>query len=98
MKSIPRTSLGIRDVVQEWDGRDFLARLNLIMDHVELFWSLRLITASEIAAVDAMNESAREYIVEREDHPLFTSIDLKKTVAAKYHGDKLKAALQAVFK
>ncbi|MBU1685245.1 hypothetical protein KJ662_03245 [Patescibacteria group bacterium] len=97
MKELPRKSPGDKNVAK-WDDMDFMERLNLIMNHADIFRSLRLITPSEIAMVDAMHESAREYIVEREDQPLFTSIHLKKTVATQIHRNKLKAALRAVFK
>ena len=99
MKNKPRQSSG-KDVTARWDGMDFVERLNLVMKNENLFWVLRLITRSEIALVHSMHESAREYIVEREDHPIFTSIDLKKSVDAQttqLHRDKLKAALRAVF-
>ena len=96
-RSGPRKSPGT-ELAAHWDGMDFMERLKFIMDHIDIFWSLRLVTRSEIAMVDAMHESNREYIVEREDQPLFTSINLKEEVAAQSHRDKLKAALEAVFK
>lgn len=96
MTSEPRTSSG-EEIAAKWDGMTFMERLNLVMKNINLFWSLRLISESEAKAVDAMHESDREYIVEREDQPLFTSLQLKETVAAQQHRDKLKAALKAVF-
>jgi hypothetical protein len=101
-KTKPRTSSGDK-IAARWDGMTYIERLNLIMAHADLFsdpeepdrW---LITQSEIDMVNEMHESAREYIVEREDQPLFTSINLKKTVAAQHHREKLQAALEAVFK
>lgn len=96
MKSKPRQSSG-HEIVAKWDGMSFMERLDLVMSHADLFWSLRLISGSEIVAVDAMHESDREYIMEREEQPLFTSLHLKNTVAAQQHRDKLKAALRAVF-
>jgi len=96
MKSEPRKSSG-EEIVAKWDGMTIMERLKLIMDHSDLFLDRRLITGSEISMVDAMPESAREYIVDREEQPLFTSLHLKETVAAQQHRDKLKAALQAVF-
>jgi hypothetical protein len=96
MKSLPRTSSG-HDIVAKWDGMSFMERLDLIMRHIDLFWSLRLISDSEAKAVDAMPDSEREYIVIREEQPLFTSLHLKEMVAAQQHRDKLEAALRAVF-
>ena len=97
MKNGPRKSPGNNNV-DRWDGMNLMERLNLIMDHTELFISHWLITQSEIAMVSTMPESAKEYIVCREDQPMFTSIHLKKEVAAQNHRDKLEAALEAVFK
>lgn len=97
MKSRPRKSPGT-EIVDRWNGMSFMERLKLIMAHTELFWSHRLITPSEISMVDAMAESAKEYVLTREDQPWFTSIHLKKEVDAQLNRDKLKAALEAVFK
>lgn len=96
MRETPRTSPGDK-IVAKWDGMNFMERLNLIMANENLFWVMRLITRSEIARLHHMRESAREYVAEREDHPFFASLELKQTVEAQAHRDKLKAALQAVF-
>lgn len=100
MKGKPRTSPG--DVlVAEWDDRDYLGRLQLIMENENLFWVMRLITWSEIARLHKMRESAREYVAQREDQPFFASLNIKKPFAeqiTKHHRDQLKAALWAVFK
>lgn len=100
MNEAPRTSPG-DELVDQWDGRDYLGRLHLIMENENHFWMMRLITRSEIARVHQMHESAREYVAAREDQPFFTSLNIKKTLAeqiTKRHRDKLKAALWAVFK
>jgi hypothetical protein len=96
LKNEPRTPSG-EDITAQWDGMDFMKRLKLIMDHADLFHKQGLVANSEIDAVNAMHESDREYIVEREDQPIFTSLHLKETVAAQQHRDKLEAALKAVF-
>jgi len=96
MKSGPRKSSG-GEIVAKWDGMDFMERFKLIMDHASLLLARGLIAPSEIALVEAMPESAREYILSREDHPIFTSIDLKQEVNAQVHRDRLEAALRAVF-
>jgi len=93
----PRPSSG-EETVARWDGMSFMDRLNLIRDNFEMFWSLELVTRDEIKMLLAMPESAHEYIVDREDHPIFTSIDIKQNVEAQNHRDKFEAALQAVFK
>jgi hypothetical protein len=96
MKETPRTSPG-DNIAAIWDGMNFAERLQFIMTNENLFWIMRLITRSEIARLHQMRESAREYVVEREDHPFFASLELKKDLAAQTHRDKLKAALCAVF-
>ncbi len=83
--------------VDRWDGMDFMERLKMIMDHASLLLAQGLIEPREIALVEAMSESAQEYIVCREDHPIFTGIHLKKEVAAQLHRDKFETALKAVF-
>ena len=96
MKETPRTSSG-DNIAAIWDGMNFAERLRLVMDNENLFWVMRLITRSEIAQLRQMHESNREYVVGREDHPFFASLELKKDLAAQAHRDKLKAALCAVF-
>lgn len=96
MKKAPRTSSGMK-IADRWNGMSLMQRVQLIQDNVDLFWDLRLVTRSEIEMLLSMPESAQEYIVDREDHPIFTSIDLKKDIEAQIHRDKLEAALRAVF-
>ena len=105
MKKIPRTSSGParagtdgKEIVAQWDGMSFMDRLNLVKENYELFWALELVTRDEVAMLLAMPESAHEYIVSREEHPIFTSLDLKKDIEAQIHRAKLEAALGAVFK
>jgi len=86
-----------KEIAIRWDGMDFMARLNLIMEYRGIFLEHHLISPSELDVVDAMHESAREYILLREDQPIFTSLNLKQSLAAQIHRDKLKAALEAVF-
>ena len=79
-----------------WDGMDFLGRLRFILANRDLFLSLRLVTESEMVLAQAIKEDELEYILEREDSPIFTSINLKKAVGEQevdHHRDNLKAAL-----
>ncbi len=96
MKNKPRKSPGTK-IVDRWDGMTFMERLKLIMNYADQFKEHGLIAWNEIAMVDAMAESAKEYVLTREDQPWFTNIHLKKEVAAQVHRDKMKAALEAVF-
>ena len=72
-------------------------RLKLIKENRDLFRSLHLVTDSELDMVDHMSESALEYVLEREDTPIFTSINLKKDVTEQSHFEKLLTALSVVF-
>lgn len=80
-----------------WDDMGFLDRLKMILENRDLFLNLRLVTEGEVTVVDEMSPTELEYIVEREDQPIFTSINLKKAVeeqAVEHHRDNLKAALK----
>jgi hypothetical protein len=96
MVHLPRKTTGT-EIAAQWDGRDSLGRLRMVLDNRDLFWSLGLITKSELEMVIDMPESAVEYIINREDQPFFTSIDLKKDLDVQSHREKLLAALRAVF-
>ncbi len=93
----PSLKMTGKEMASQWDGRDFLGRLKMIMDNRDLFWSLGLITESEIELVASLPESAIEYIVSREEQPFFTSINLKQDLEVQNHRDKLLAALSAAF-
>ena len=94
----PHKSEAGKNIVTQWDGRDFAGRLQMILDDRQLFWSLGLITKSELEMVTTMSESAREYVIDRENKPFFESIHLKEDVETQNHREKLEAALRAVFK
>jgi len=85
------------EIVTQWDGRDFAGRLQMVLDDRELFWSLGLVTLGELAVAQSMSESALEYVLDREEQPIFESIHLKKDVETQNHREKLEAALRAVF-
>lgn len=100
MKETSRTSSG-DEIAAKWDDKDFADRLKLVMENENLFWVMRLITCSEIAALHQMHESAREYVAAREEQPFFASLNIKKPLAEQIteaQRSKLKAALWAVFK
>ena len=82
-----------------WDDMDFLGRLRFILANRDLFLNLRLVTDGEITAIDAMSPTELEYIVEREEQPIFTSINLKKAVEEQevdHHRENLMAALNMI--
>ena len=80
-----------------WDDLGTLERLKLILQHADLFLSLRLITQSELDMINEMHESEWEYILDREDQPLLTSIHLKKNLEEQYHRYYLESALESIF-
>lgn len=86
-----------RKIATHWDGRSFLDRLQLIIENCELFQSLRLITHGELYIASNMSESGLEYVLNREDCPIFTNINLKKDVKTQAYRNKLETALSAVF-
>jgi len=97
MNKRPRDTAAGLEISSLWDGMDFLGRLKIIMDHRDLFWALGLVTTSELTMASSLSESDREYVVSREDCPIFTSLNIKKLIENQNHCKKMKAALRAVF-
>ena len=93
----PSLKMTGKEMTAQWAGRDLLGRLKMIMDNRDLFWSFGLSAESEIELVAGLPESAIEYIVEREEQPFFTSINLKQDLDVQSHREKLLAALRAAF-
>jgi len=86
------TSAG-RKRIAFWDNRDFLGRLELILKNHQVFRSFGLVSDSEIRLAESLTLSAKEYIVEREDQPIFTTIALKQEMGKQRCSKRLKAAL-----
>ena len=96
MKNRPMTSKG-PSIKGHWDDLTVLERLNLILDYPDHFLSLGLITRGELQIVMETSEGGLEYIIDREEQPLFTNINLKAPVSTQELRDQLKTALSAVF-
>ncbi len=96
MKNRPMTPKG-PSINGHWDDLTVLERLNLILDNADHFLNPGLITRGELQMVMEASEGGWEYIIEREDQPLFTKINLKADVNTQELRDQLKAALRAVF-
>ena len=94
---IPFTSAstGIKTIV--WNDMESLERLNLILKYEDLFLSLKLVTESEMDMVKKMDEEEWTYILEREDQPLFTSINIKKEIEEQNHSKYLESAIESIF-
>ncbi len=86
-----------KPVEGHWNGLGTFERLRMILSHPDHFLSLGLITRDEFQKVLEASDTELEYIVEREDKPLFQSIHLKQNIATQNHRHQLKAALKAVF-
>ncbi|PIZ72698.1 hypothetical protein COY07_02880 [Candidatus Peregrinibacteria bacterium CG_4_10_14_0_2_um_filter_43_11] len=69
------TSAG-RKIETHWNELNVLERLKLILEYRDFFLGLHLVTPSEIDLVEHMSPTEWEYIVQREEHPIFANIDL----------------------
>lgn len=96
MKNRPNTTQG-PSTNGHWNDLNTLERLNLILHNVDHFLYRGLITRTELQMVMETSEGGREYIIEREEQPLFTKINLKTDINTQELRDELKAALDAVF-
>lgn len=81
-----------------WNTSSPRKRLDLILKHNEVFWALELITEAELKVAEATSVSNQNYVLSREEQPFFSHLYLKKPFAQQIHSQKLKAALNAVFK
>ena len=86
----------VRKKPAHWDGRDFLGRLDLILNNHHLFRSFGLVTEAEIQMAQSIPESAREYILTREDQPIFTTINLKTEAELQRCWDRFKQVLKSL--
>jgi hypothetical protein len=72
-------SLGTKGVTY-WNRLSAMERLHFVLNHQGLFLNSRLVNPGELLAARSAPESAREYIVEREESPFFSSLDIRKVV------------------
>ncbi len=89
-------SLGKRGAAV-WNNLQATERLEFVLRHQMSFLRMNLISPSEITVAYNMPASAREYIVNREVHPIFSSIDIKKPAEAQKYEDRFKIALKEAF-
>ena len=97
MKNSPCTSVGPSKIDGHWNDLSTLERVKVILKNVDHFLFNDLVTRNELREVMSMSESEWEYIIDREDQPLFTRINVKKEISTQYMRDQLKTALSAVF-
>lgn len=81
-----------------WNTRSPEQRLELVLHYHELFWSLGLVTESELKVLYGTSKTNRPYVIQREKTPFFTRVNLKQILEEQIHYEKLKTALSAIFK
>jgi hypothetical protein len=84
-------------IESRWNGLNTFERYKMILEHPDHFLSLGLITRDELDRVMKASDTELEYILEREEKPLFHNINLKGTVYTQELRNLFKTALQAVF-
>jgi len=84
-------------IESHWNDLGTLERVKLILQYTDHFLSLGLVTQEEIEEVAMTSESEWEYIIDREEQPLFQNINIKKEIGTQMLRDQLKAALAAAF-
>jgi hypothetical protein len=77
MKVQLRKSLETQGVTY-WNELTAMERLQFVLSHQGLFLNSRLVNPGELLAARSAPESAQEYIIEREESPFFSAIDVKK--------------------
>ena len=96
MKNSPATTMG-PSIESHWNDIGTIERVKMILQSPDHFLYLGLITQQELEEVKATSESEWEYIIDREDQPLFHNINIKKETSMQYLRNQLEAALSAVF-
>ncbi len=92
MKLQTPKSLGTRGIAF-WNKLTAMERLHFVLNHQGLFLNSRLVNPGELLAARSAPESAREYIVSREDSPFFSAIDVKKPAEKQKDLVRLEATL-----
>ncbi len=83
-------------IESRWNGLNTFDRLKMILEHPDHFLSLGLITRDELERVVGASETELEYVIDREDQPLFQNFNLKGNIVAQNLRKQLKTALMAV--
>jgi hypothetical protein len=83
-------------IESRWNGLNTFDRLKMILEHPDHFLSLGLVTRDELERVMGASETELEYVIDREDQPLFQNFNLKGNIYAQNLRKQLNAALKAV--
>lgn len=97
MNHRPATSVGLSKITGHWDGLSTIERVKMILANADHFLFYGIITRQELQVAMATSEAEWEYIIDRQDQPLFHNINIKKEVRMQALRNQLKAALCAVF-
>ncbi len=92
MKLQMRKSLETKGV-SYWNKLTAMERLHFVLNHQGLFLNSRLVNPGELLAACSAPESAREYIVEREESPFFSAIDVNKSAEFQQDSMRLETTL-----
>lgn len=96
MKTRPMTSTG-PSTTGHWDDLNTFERVKVILASPDHFLNLGLVTRDELTEVMQLSESECEYIIDREDQPLFHNINIKNPVSVQALRDQMEVALKATF-
>ena len=81
--------------VRYWNKLTALERLHFVLEHQGLFLNARLVNPGELLAASAAPESAQEYILEREERPFFSAINLRQLMDQQEEALRLSTTLTA---
>ena len=76
-----------------WNKLTAMQRLQFVLNHQGLFLNSRLVNPGELLAARSAPESAQAYIVEREESPFFSAVDIKKTAESQQDSFRLTTTL-----
>ncbi len=97
MNKRPDSSMGPSAIEGQWNDLSTFERVKMILNYPDHFLNQGVVTPQELTEVSQMPETEVEYIIDREEQPLFTHINIKKELKTQYLRSQLKAALCAVF-
>ncbi len=97
MNKSPGTNIGPSQIEGQWNDLSILERVKMILSCPDHFLNYGLVMPEELDRAEGCAESELEYVINREEQPLFTHINIKKELKTQYLRSQLKAALRAVF-
>lgn len=86
-----------KKAVSLWNKLDAMHRLEFILEHQGLFVGTRLIRPGELLAAKVSPQFARKYIIEHDESPFFSEVDIKKKVGKQKEDRRLEEALWLAF-